>query len=55
LAGLGLAYSLWTGKTMPGPRLAPWMGKWILGFLIVYWIVRNIDVYPLNLLAPHPI
>lgn len=31
----------------------PWVPKIILIVIILYWIARNIPVYPLILLAPH--
>ena len=49
------AYTLWTGKIASGPALPSWTGKVVLSVLIIYWIARNIDVYPLSLLAPHQI
>jgi Protein of unknown function (DUF2752) len=50
---LGVAYSLWTGRRPPWPQLPAWFATFLLVLLILFGIVRNIDVYPLNLLAPH--
>jgi len=50
-----IAYSTWTGKQMRGYRLPAWALKTLVGLLIIYWIARNIDVYPFDLLAPHQI
>lgn len=49
----GMLYSTWTGKTAPGYRMPPWAAKYLLIVILSYWLMRNIDVYPLNLLAPH--
>ena len=46
-------YTMWTGKTAPGYRLPAWATKYLLGLILAYWILRNIPVYPLTLLAPH--
>jgi hypothetical protein len=52
---LRTAYWMWTGRIAPGPGLSA-NGTWILlGVLLAYWVIRNIDVYPLNLLAPHAV
>jgi hypothetical protein len=48
-----IAYETWTGKRMRGYRLPGWALKVFVGVLIAYWIARNIDVYPLTMLAPH--
>ena len=37
---------------VPWPK---WSPKLILVVLLAYWIARNIDVFPLCLLAPHEI
>jgi hypothetical protein len=48
-----VGYTLWTGRHL---RLgqAPW---WLIAAFIVtvvaFGVLRNLDVYPLNLLAPH--
>jgi hypothetical protein len=56
LYGIGrLSYEMWTGKKASGPGISA-RGSWLLvSVLAIYWIVRNIDVYPMNLLAPHEI
>jgi hypothetical protein len=48
-----MLFTLWTGKRAPGGRMPLWATKWVFVLIIGYWILRNIDVYPLNLLAPH--
>lgn len=47
-----LAYHGWTGRRI-GFKLSNWAQLALAVILITYWIARNIDVYPLNLLAPH--
>jgi hypothetical protein len=52
-AGVRRAYRALTGQPATGRRLPAW-SIWLLFFLIVaYAILRNIDVYPFSLLAPH--
>jgi hypothetical protein len=53
--GIRVAYATWTGKQLRGYRLPGWAVRVFVGLLIVYWIARNIDVYPFDLLAPHKI
>jgi len=53
--GMRFACATWTGKQIRGYRLPGWALKTLVGLLIVYWIARNIDVYPFDLLAPHQI
>jgi hypothetical protein len=50
---VGMLYTMWTGKRVPGYRLPGWSSKCLLIVILAYWILRNVDVYPLNLLAPH--
>lgn len=50
-----LAVSTWTGRPAPGPKVPERVSKALLYLLLVFWVARNIDVYPLNLLAPHPL
>ena len=54
LAGLAaMAYSGWTGRPL-FRRTVPAGAIWaFLVVMIAYWVLRNIDVYPLTLLAPH--
>ena len=47
------AWQMWTGGPMPGYRFPIWVGKILLATVFLYWIVRNIPVYPFTLLAPH--
>ncbi len=51
---LCLAYNGWTGRSI-GFTLTKWAQLALALILIAYWIARNIDVFPLNLLAPHEI
>jgi hypothetical protein len=53
--GMRSAYATWTGKPMRGYSWPGWALRVFVGLLIAYWIARNIDVYPLTLLAPHEI
>jgi Protein of unknown function (DUF2752) len=53
--GMRIAYATWTGNQMRSYRVPSWALRILVGLLIVYWIARNIDVYPLTLLAPHEI
>lgn len=53
LSGVGMLYTFWTGRHAPGYRMPSGAAKYILVVVFAYWIMRNIDVYPLNLLAPH--
>jgi hypothetical protein len=50
---LQMAYGQWTGRRGPLPRLPPWSIYLIFWVIVAYWVLRNIDVYPLTLLAPH--
>lgn len=54
LVGAGaMAYSAWTGRPL-FRRTLPAGAIWaFLVVMIAYWVLRNIDVYPLTLLAPH--
>lgn len=49
------AYSSWTGKSVRIPNLPGWAAIVIAILMGIYWIARNIDIYPLTLLAPHEI
>ncbi len=44
---------LWTGKKAPGIEMPLWGQRTLMVIVFVYWIARNIDWYPLSLLAPH--
>ena len=48
-----LAYEIWTGRRAIRYNLPGAAVKSIAVVLTVFWIARNIPVYPLNLLAPH--
>jgi hypothetical protein len=51
LVGLRLLVATWTGRTTR--RVPTWCLYAILGIVVAFWVLRNLDVYPLNLLAPH--
>jgi hypothetical protein len=56
LLGFGvfqIAYGLWTGQRLPLPRLPAWSIYVIFCVMVAYWILRNIPLFPLTLLAPH--
>jgi hypothetical protein len=53
--GMRIAYATWTGKQMRGYRFPGWALRAFVGILVIYWIARNFDVYPFDLLAPHEI
>ncbi len=50
---LQMACGQWTGRPLRLLRFPPWAAYVLLWGLVAYWILRNIDVYPLTLLAPH--
>jgi hypothetical protein len=50
-----MGYETWTGKPLMQLRVPGWGIKILFVVIIAYWIARNIDVYPLSLLAPHEI
>ena len=50
--GVRKTYSVKTGKPMR--RLfPPWSVYLMLSLIIAFWIMRNINIYPFSLLAPH--
>src|SRR5688500_1695993 len=51
--GTRTGYSMWTGSRPPGMRIAGWMTTLLVATLLVFWVVRNIPVFPFDLLAPH--
>ena len=53
VVALQLSYSAWTGRAFTRRRLSGRAILAIVWLLLAYGIVRNIDVYPLTLLAPH--
>ena len=42
-----------TGRAWPGLLVSGTWMRIILGIILVYWVARNIPVYPFTLLAPH--
>lgn len=50
-----VSYTFWTGQKAPGPTLTGWGVKILVATIFAYGIARNIDIYPLSLLAPHAI
>ena len=54
-AGGSMAYEAWTGKRAYRVRWPDWSLKLLMVVLIAYWIARNLDLFPLSLLAPHEI
>ena len=50
---LQMGYWLWTGRRWPVRRLPAWSIRVLLWVIVAYAVLRNIDVYPLTLLAPH--
>jgi len=54
-AGGCVLYETWTGRRAPSFLMQGWALKVLMVVLVVYSIARNVDVYPLNLLAPHEI
>ena len=53
VVGLRILFEIWTGRKAPAIRVPCWVIGIFVAVLIAYWIARNIDVYPLTLLAPH--
>jgi hypothetical protein len=49
----GSVFHAWTGRRWSLPRLRPWAMQAILWAILAYWVLRNIPVFPLTLLAPH--
>ena len=52
-AGWRSVYSMWTGQRLGPVRMPGWVAWWIVGIVFLYWILRNIPLYPFVLLAPH--
>jgi hypothetical protein len=52
-AGFRILFEIWTGRKAPGIRVPRWIIGVFIGLVVAFWIARNIDVYPLTLLAPH--
>lgn len=53
VALFAMAFRMWTGRRLPLPRLPAWSIYAIFWIVVVYAVLRNVDVYPLTLLAPH--
>lgn len=47
-----MAFRIWTGRRLPLPRLPAWAIYALLCVIVLFGVLRNIDVYPLTLLAP---
>ena len=45
-------YVAWTGRRVVR-RMPTWVVLLIVGTVLAYWVLRNIDAYPFTLLAPH--
>jgi hypothetical protein len=41
-----LAWSLCTGRPVRIIKAPVWVAKVVFGLVLVYWIVRNLDIYP---------
>ena len=58
LLAVGLAasgYRQWTGRRLPLPRLPGWSIELLFWVIIAFWVLRNVPIYPLTLLAPHAV
>jgi hypothetical protein len=59
LLPLGVLWLCWCAvrimRGQPLPQLNPptWSLRVFLGLLFVFWIIRNLPIYPFDLLAPH--
>jgi hypothetical protein len=51
--GIPWLYGLWLGQSSSRGRVPAWTTSVLLGVLIAFAILRNVDVYPFSLLAPH--
>ena len=47
-----MAYRDWTGRRLL-PRMPQWAITTLVWLIILFGVLRNVDVYPLTLLAPH--
>jgi len=52
---LGATWELWTGRRRRRIPFPDWAAIALVVLLLAYFVARNIDVYPLTLLAPHQI
>jgi Protein of unknown function (DUF2752) len=50
---LHMVYGLWTGRRLGVLKVPLWLVYALPWVLVAFWVLRNIDVYPLTLLAPH--
>ena len=39
-------------RLLPRPFLPAWVIWSLLGVIVAYWVLRNVPVYPLSVLAP---
>ena len=56
LAGVAMEGAAWVmGERYRGPRvrLPAWAHWMLLVTILAYWVLRNVPVWPLSLLAPH--
>jgi hypothetical protein len=51
--GLHMVETMGKPRRAPAHRLPHWSAKVLLVITVAYWILRNIDYPPFNLLAPH--
>lgn len=42
----------WGVARLPWPRTPTWSGWVVLGMVLAFWVLRNVPVWPLSLLAP---
>jgi hypothetical protein len=53
LAGILAWIEAVTGRRLLHWRVPPWAIRVLIVILAVFWVLRNIPIYPFNLLAPH--
>jgi hypothetical protein len=53
LGAAQLAWSQWTGRSLPLPRMPAWSVHLIVWTIIAFGVLRNVPIEPLTLLAPH--
>jgi hypothetical protein len=46
-------YRQWTGRRLPLPRMPAWSIRVIFWVTLAFWILRNIPISPMTLLAQH--
>lgn len=54
-SGFCTAYTMWTGRRVRGWDMPRWAIYTVIAIVFAFWLLRNIDVYPFTLLAPHPL